>query len=152
MPPVIDANVLIHGRGKYQFDTAYTVPEVMEEMKSSGAKLKFDTNEIDVQEPSGQSLKRVQEKADEINADTSEADERLVALALELEEQVITDDKGVQNLALHLEVEFRPFMREPIEEKRRWITVCENCGAEVSGDECNRCGSSQLRRKPGQCS
>ncbi|MFB6292357.1 MAG: NOB1 family endonuclease [Candidatus Nanohaloarchaea archaeon] len=152
MPPVIDANVVIHGRGSYRFESAYTVPEVMDEMESSEARIKFDTNDIEVREPSSEYVKKVWRKSEEINARTSEADEKLLALGIELGEPVVTDDRGVQNLALHLDAEFRSFMQDPVEEKRSWAVVCENCGSKVEGDSCDRCGSSQLRRKPGQYS
>lgn len=152
MRPVIDANVLMHGRRNYDFRKAYTVPEVMDELESDESKLKADTLDLDVRQPSEDSMEDVEEKADEIFAKVSEADKSLVALALDLDEKLITDDKDLQNLASHLDVDFEAFMGDEIEEKLEWKKVCSNCGEEVSSPPCPRCGSDQVRRKLDQCS
>ncbi|MFB6147248.1 MAG: NOB1 family endonuclease [Candidatus Nanohaloarchaea archaeon] len=152
MKAVLDANVFIRGKGLPDFDRYYTVPVVMEELESSSSRLSFDTTQVEVREPDRVSLAEVEEKADEIHARTSEVDERLVALALETGSAVISDDMGLQNLASHLDVEFQSYLGDEIDEQRCWKMVCQNCGAEVEGERCGRCGSTQVQRKPGQCS
>lgn len=152
MPPVIDANVLIHGRGKYDFDTAYTVPAVRQEMESFDAEMTFQNLDIEVREPDEDELERVREVSNSINAETSTTDEKLLALALQLDKKIVTDDRGIQNLALHLDVNFESFMREEIDRKLSWKEVCDNCGGEMSNDKCSSCGSSRSRRKLDQCS
>lgn len=152
MRPVIDANVLMHGRRNYSFDRASTVPEVIGELESDESKLKADTLDLDVRRPSEASLEEVEEKVDEIFAKVSEADKALLALALDTGEKLITDDKDLQNLASHLDVDFEAFMGEEIDEQLRWKKVCGNCGGEVSSPPCPRCGSRQVARKLDQCS
>jgi UPF0271 protein len=148
MKPVIDANVVIHGRERHSFHEAYTVPEVFEEMRSSDAKRRMENLEITVQEPEEESLEKVQAKSGEINSPTSEADEKLVALADSLDTAVVSDDLAVQNLALHLGIDFQGYMEDEIDEKREWKVFCAACGEEVSSPPCSRCGSSEVRRKP----
>jgi rRNA maturation endonuclease Nob1 len=152
MRPVIDANVLMHGRRNYDFDKASTVPEVMDELESSDSRLKADTLDLDVRRPSDEPQEKVQEKVDETFAKVSEADKALVALALDIGEKLITDDKDLQNLASHLDVSFEAFMGEEIDEELEWVKTCGNCGKTISSPPCPRCGSVQVRRRLDQCS
>jgi rRNA maturation endonuclease Nob1 len=144
---VIDANVIIHGRADKKFSKGYTVPEVLEEMKSSGASMKADLLDLQVSQPDPEILREVQDKAEEIDAATSETDEKLLALALTLDQELVTDDKDLQNLGLHLDAEIEGFMEDEIDEKLEWKKVCSNCGREVSTPPCPRCGGQQVRRK-----
>lgn len=152
MRPVIDANVLMHGRRNYNFRKASTVPKVMDELESDKSRLKAETLDLDVRRPSDSSLKEIEEIVNEIFAKVSEADKSLVALALDQNEKIITDDKDLQNLASHLGVNFEAFMGDKIEEQLDWKKVCSNCGKEISTLPCSRCGSDQVRRKLDQCS
>lgn len=147
MRPVIDANVLMHGRRNYNFKKAYTAPQVMDELESEDSKLKADTLDLDVKRPSNSSMDRVEEKVDEIFAKVSEADKALLALALDAGEKLITDDKDLQNLASHMDVEFEAFIGEEIDEELEWVKTCGNCGEEISSPPCPRCGSDQVRRR-----
>jgi len=144
---VIDANVIIHGRADKKFSEAYTVPEVLEEMKSRGAGMKADLLDLQVSQPDPKMLKEVHDKAEEIDAATSETDEKLLALALTLGRELVTDDKDLQNLGLHLDADIEGFMEDKIEKKLEWKNVCSNCGHEVSTPPCPRCGGQQVRRK-----
>lgn len=147
MRPVIDANVLMHGRRNYDFSKAFTVPEVMDELESGSSQLRADTLNLEVREPSDESRDAVGEKAEEIFARVSEADRALLALALDTEEKLITDDKDLQNLASHLDVSYEAFMGDEIDEELEWLKTCGNCGAEISSSPCPRCGSDQVRRR-----
>jgi len=152
MRPVIDANVLMHGRRNYNFRKASTVPQVIDELESSDSRLKADTLDLDVRRPSEDSMEQVEDKADEIFAKVSKADKALLALALDSGEKLITDDKDLQNLASHLDISFEAFLGSEIDEQLEWKKVCSNCGEEVSNPPCPRCGSGQVRRKLDQCS
>lgn len=145
--PVIDANVIIHGRAGEEFSKAFTTPSVLEEMKSSEASLKADIMELEIEIPDRNTVNKVKEKAREIGANTSETDEELLALALTLDKKLVTDDKDLQNLGLHMGAEIDGFMDDRIEEKLEWKTVCSNCGTEISSPPCPRCGETQTQRK-----
>jgi UPF0271 protein len=147
MVRAVDANVVFHGRGELGQDELVTVPEVMDEIRSSMGKFKADSLNLRSVQPSGESVEKVERKSREINSPTSEADERLVALAMDRGIKLMSDDRALQNLALHLDVEFEGFLDNAVEEKREWKMVCENCGREVDSPPCS-CGSSSLRRKP----
>jgi rRNA maturation endonuclease Nob1 len=147
---VVDANVLIHSRAQFPFKEALIPPSVEKEIKSQMAEFKAQKLELEVFQPSETVLEKVVEKSGKINSPTSEQDEEALALALERDIPLVTDDKALQNLSLHLDADFQGFNTEEVSEKRRWKTVCENCGKEVSSPPCPRCGDRSLRRKRDQ--
>lgn len=147
MQAVIDTNVLVHSRGNVDFDQVYVVPEVIEEVKSARGKNILSSLEYEVLEPTEAEVKEVQELADELNSPTSDTDEKLVALAKERDMTLVTDDKAMQNLCLHLDVDFEGFHDPDLEDKYQWKKLCANCGNDLSTLPCPRCGSRQLRRK-----
>lgn len=149
---VVDANVFIHGRGSYPFSKAITVQEVVDELQSNHGKNMLRNVTYEVRKPSEESFENVKNKSESINSPTSAADEKLLALAMDVEEVILTDDIALQNLALHLELDFQGFIEDKIEKKFRWKKLCKNCGNKVSGDRCSSCGSTRLRRKQVHCS
>jgi len=149
---VVDANVFIHGRGSYPFSKAITVQEVIDELQSDHGKNMLRNVNYEVRRPSEESFEKVKSKSESINSPTSEADEKLLALAADLEEIVLTDDIAMQNLALHLDLDFQGFLEDEINERFRWKKICKNCGSKVSGDKCSSCGSTRLRLKQVRCS
>jgi UPF0271 protein len=149
---VVDTNVILHGRGEFDFEEIYLIPEVIEEVESSHGRNVTRNLDYSVSEPKESSVSEVTEKAKELNSPTSEVDERVLALALELDDFLITDDKALQNLALHLGVVVNGFHDPVLDEKFKWVKKCDNCGNEVSSPPCPRCGSRQIRRKQVRCS
>ncbi len=144
---VLDANVFIRGRSNLEFDEFYTVPEVVEELESSKSRLNFDVRDVKVESPSREVLDDVRERSSAVGAATSDTDERLLALAIDLDMVLVTDDMDLQNLAMHLDADFQSYMGEEVEEKLSWVKVCDNCGSQVEGSKCPRCGSTRFRRK-----
>lgn len=143
---VLDANVLIHTRGQYPYEKVLIPPSVHQEVRSEISQLKMEKLDLKVERPSEGSLKKVKEKSQEIYSPTSDQDEEALALAVEKEIPLVTDDKALQNLVLHLGADFETFNSDKISEKREWEKKCENCGSNVSGSQCGLCGSTSLRR------
>lgn len=152
MAAVIDTNVLLHGRGNLDHDKVFITDGVMEEVRSQRGKNVLRNFDYEVFNPSASAMEKVSEKADQLNSPTSETDEALVAAAMESGHILVTDDKAMQNLALHMDVDCEGFLDDMIDSKFRWEKVCSNCGNEVSSPPCPRCGSPQLRRKQVRCS
>jgi len=148
---VVDSNVFLHGRGGFGFGKVFLVPEVVEELKSSKGRNNLTNIDYVVRNPSEESLKVVKGKSGDINSPTSEVDEKLLALALDMGNILVTDDKALQNLALHLGVGFEGFLDEPASDKFEWIRLCRNCGSKVSGEDCGFCGSSEVLRRQVRC-
>ena len=144
---VVDTNVLIHGRGSFPFDKAYLVPEVLQEVKSEAAENMIENVDYDLVEPSEDSIRKVEEKSESLNSPTSQTDEKLLALAIDKGGTLLTDDKALQNLALHMQADFKGFIDDPLEKRFEWVIVCKNCGNRFSGSSCSMCGSSASKRK-----
>ena len=147
---IIDANVVIHGRGDLPYSKMLIPQKVYEEVKSDLSKLKLDSLGLNVLIPGKDVLDIVEEKKREINADVSEPDCSVAALGLERSAKVITDDKELQNLCWHLGVDFDSFLGEKISKKREFKILCDNCGYSLESmeDVCSRCGSTEANRKP----
>ena len=144
---VVDANVLIHSRAQFPFEQALIPPSIQKEIRSDISNFKMQKLDVQVIRPSEGSLKKVKDKSSEINSPTSNQDEEALALAMDREITLVTDDKALQNLALHFDHSFQGFNTDEVVEKRKWKLVCGNCGAEVSNLPCSVCGSSSGRRK-----
>lgn len=136
----VDTNVIIHGRGLN--DELITVPEVIEELKSRKASTSVHGFQVETYTPSSRCFEKVRDKANEINSKASEVDQKLLALAMERGIELITDDKELQNLGLHLGVDVSGFLDPVTEEKLTWKMVCPSCGKEKG---CS-CGVSLVRK------
>ncbi len=147
---VLDANVIIHSRGQIPVGKVYITEKVFEEIKSTSGRMVLGKLEYSKVNPSERSLDRVRDKSSEIKSPTSSEDESALALALDQDLSLVTDDKALQNLALHLEADFEGFNTDEVSEKRRWRKECDNCGNEVSDARCPSCGSHSVNRKRGQ--
>jgi UPF0271 protein len=78
----------------------------------------------------------------------SEADISIIALALQLEIVLITNDYAVANVASTLKIPVRSVASKGITHTRRWIAYCNACGRAFgpNAKECRLCGN-RLRRK-----
>ena len=78
----------------------------------------------------------------------SEADISIIALALQLEIVLVTDDYAVANVATTLKIPIKSVASKGITHKRRWIAYCSACSRAFgpNAKECRLCGN-RLRRK-----
>ncbi len=77
----------------------------------------------------------------------SPVDIDVIALALQENATIITDDYAIQNVAAHLGLKFESGEMRGIREKRKWKWRCESCGRYYSKfhETCPVCGG-RLRR------
>ncbi len=77
----------------------------------------------------------------------SSTDVDVLALALQENATIITDDYAIQNVASHLGIKFETAEMIGIKEKRKWKWRCESCGRYYSKkyESCPVCGG-KLRR------
>lgn len=126
MPTVLDASAFINSSLFDIRETYYTIRDVLEELKDlrskSLAESALYSGKLIVREPDEISVKRVVDKAKEVGSygHLSETDIRVLALAIDLKADIMTDDFTIQNLAKHLNVEFMGVMRGEIKEKKRF--------------------------------
>jgi endoribonuclease Nob1 len=78
----------------------------------------------------------------------SEADISIIALALQLEIVLVTNDYAVANVATTLKIPIRSVAGKGITHTRRWIAYCSACDRAFgpNAKECRLCGN-RLRRK-----
>jgi UPF0271 protein len=137
---VLDANVFIHGASRQlpeEFSNPVTVPAVTAELESDAAGRRFDVEDIPVYAPADDAVATVEDAAADRGDDLSDTDIQVVALALERDAVVVSDDYGVQNVAAALDVTYTGFLQGEITEEIQWTYRCTNCGETVELEEAN---------------
>jgi UPF0271 protein len=130
---------------------ACTTPSVVEELRDLRSKCRFETllaTGLIVMEPSDPSRARVRKAARETGDAPvlSPTDVDLLALALDLEGTVVTDDFAIQNVAqrLRIPVEVIQHRRAKF---RQWKYRCSGCGRYFKNEgTCEFCGAP-IKRK-----
>ena len=124
----------------------YTVPGVISELKKyKDPRLKYWDEFIEVKEPSQEFIDTI-EKASASSGDDlrlSPVDKSVLALAIETESTVLTDDYSIQNLAKILKISFRGVGMKEIDEVINWTYKCPGCRKEWDKNypDCPICGS-----------
>lgn len=132
----------------------FTTSKIFEEIKHikknhQAVQILLDTERLKIRDPSVaqiQKIKKKAEKSGDVN-ELSEADFSVLALCVELEGDLVTDDFALSNLAKLLGVKINPIMTQGIKQIRRWVLYCPGCQQEfVKGTSCQNCGTT-LKRK-----
>ncbi len=78
----------------------------------------------------------------------SQEDISIIALSLQLEAELITDDFTVSNVAKNLNLRVIPIMTSGIKNVVTWVYYCQGCRTNFSKiTECPNCGN-KLKRRP----
>jgi UPF0271 protein len=147
VPFVLDASALLAGKDLL-LEEMYCTPQVLEEVKGKDPTTQLMSmieTRVEVRSPSNES----EMKVDEIAGRTgdakrlSPADVGVVALAIDLNATIITDDYSIQNVANELNLDYRGLSFPDITKKIEWGYRCVGCGKrfEEAMDECPICGS-----------
>lgn len=142
---VADASALIGGFPYSGIRTLFISPLVEAELQGlEGVDLLKAAN-LEVREPTSSSVEKVEDAARETGDDArvSEADIEVLALALELDLPILTDDYSIQNLAHHLGMAYIPVGEKGITRKIEWTYRCKGCGKyfDERVETCPVCGS-----------
>ncbi len=106
-----------------------TVPEVVEEVRSKRALLEnVPAPPLSIRSPEKKFLLEVHDATISTGDALSDADEKVIALAIQENGAVLSDDYGVQNVCRHLGVGFMPMSREGIKEEWHYVYRCRGCG------------------------
>jgi UPF0271 protein len=129
----------------------FTTPSVVAELRTLSSKSRYEVllaGGLIVQEPQEEERARIIAAA----ARTGDApvlsstDVDVIALALELDATLVTDDFAVQNVALHLSVSVQPVAQRPAK-IRQWRYRCTGCGRYFPQDgPCPICGAPVKRK------
>jgi UPF0271 protein len=152
---ILDATALRSGVVISGEDEWYTTPSVIEEIRrgkmAKDIEILRDVS-IKITSPKQEvitEVKRAAETTGDISR-LSETDIEVLALALELEALIFTDDYSIQNLAMVLSIEYQPGVEKGITEIFKWESKCSGCARTFDGqkDTCPVCGSDlKLVRK-----
>jgi UPF0271 protein len=132
----------------------FTVPEVVAEVREDRKELRFAVSlGLVVREPDAPFVGRIEEAAEK-SGDIfrmSGVDVKLLALALELEGVLITDDYSMQNTAALVGIRFESRGERGITRVETWYHRCRYCGVyqERHYPDCPICGGPmRTTRKP----
>jgi endoribonuclease Nob1 len=125
--------------------------EVKHIKKSQGAiEVLLESNSLQILNPDKKSTEKVFSAARRTGdyPRLSEADISIIALALQLEVPLITDDYAVANVATTMKIPVKSLATRGITHTRKWMTYCSACGRTfgATAKECRLCGNA-LRRK-----
>ena len=151
---VLDATAFYVGIPFSSNDSFMTTSLVYKEIEHIKAKqgaldMLQQTNRLQVRDPEKENIKVVNDAAEKTGdkKTISEQDVSIIALSLENEIELITDDFAVTNVAKQLGVKTSSLMTKGINIVGKWISYCAVCGKEFSKErECPICGS-KLNRK-----
>ncbi len=142
---VLDSSAIIEGFIPPGDAEIYITPGVESEVKKKG----LDFSIYRVVSPSRYNTKLVVKAAKETGdfPVLSAVDMELLALALQLDATIITDDYAIQNVAAHLKLDFQGLHQDGIKEMRKWKWKCTSCGRYFNKhyDVCPVCGG-ELKR------
>lgn len=152
---VLDTSVLYYGKDLPQGFECVITPGVVRELDKEGMSARLEllmATRVRVSSPSDRSLRKVNEESEKTGDSRrlSEADKELLALALDLGYELITDDYSIQNLARAMGIPARGFDQKGITEVFEWQAKCKGCGKLFPADVrvCDVCGTeTRTRRK-----
>ena len=105
-------------------DDCFTIQEVVDELKDFKSKQLAEaalaSKKLKTSQVSPVALELVKQKAYDVGSlnNLSETDLKVIALALQLNAKLITDDFTMQNLADHIGLKYEGVMRGEIKEKK----------------------------------
>ncbi len=150
---IVDANIFVEGLPPGMLGVEYELlmpPEVEYEIRSKGAEAPLDlaiSAGLRICSPTEHFMEIVERAARKTGDDLrlSYADRVLLALALEEEGEIMTDDYSVQNLAQVLGIPIKRGLQKGIEQVFRWQKKCTGCGKAFeegsTEKDCPVCGS-----------
>lgn len=108
----------------------------------------IDTKRLLIQQPNHIHVKKAKDTAEKTGDLTSLSNEDIssIALSLELEAELLTDDFAVSNVARNLGIEVIPIMTKGIKTVGRWIHYCSACGISSKKLTCANCGNKLTKK------
>jgi UPF0271 protein len=104
--------------------------------------MRLEAMELSIVEPRQEFRELVESKARETGdlSRLSKPDLELLALAKQIDGTLLTDDRGVQNMALKLGLRFLPVQRVPVRKPAKLGMFCPACKRFFEAKVCPVCG------------
>jgi len=155
---ILDSSFFLSGLSPPKGDL-YTVPQVVEEVRSGRKELIFaESLGLRILESSYRAIELVKEESKRTGDITrlSETDIQLLALALDLKGVLLTDDYSMQNTAMSMGIAYEALAQKGIRKLETWYYRCAYCGRYLENSkwekhrECEICGGPMrsTRRPP----
>ncbi len=144
---MLDSGALLNTPSFLHLHGAAIPPSVADEIKTRAPLLDayVENGIVRIEQPEQRYVSRVKKVAREAGEldKLSKTDIDVLALALQLDATLVTDDYHVQNVAAVLGIPFEGVTGE-IKEQRRWVKRCSACGKTFPytyrGKRCPHCG------------
>jgi len=151
---ILDASAFYAGVPFRSSEDCYTTSLVYEEIKHikknhDALGTLLETNRLKIREPDSESEKDAIKSSKDTGdfPQLSKQDISIIALAIQMKGQIISDDFAISNVAKNLGLEIMPIMTKGIKDVGKWIHYCPGCRTNhTTGKECPMCGTS-LKRK-----
>ena len=144
---ILDASALINA---HPFRVGYTVQAAIDEIRDLETSRMIGNlvmaRKLILLEPGEKSVKTVRETAEKTGDTLSKTDTLLLALALDKNAVIVTDDYGIQNVAKKLGVKFEPAEQKGIRHHYVWMRYCPACRKFRKGMKCGTCGTTTRRK------
>ncbi|HEX54588.1 MAG: ribonuclease VapC [Candidatus Altiarchaeales archaeon] len=150
---ILDTSGILRSRLDFSNFRYHITNSVLHELKDENVKAAIESaiksGNVILSEASDEYVAKVIEKARETGdiMKLSNTDIEILAVALEKNLSIVTDDYSIQNVASHLNLDYEPVTQNGIKRSVKWKKICPFCDREYHSDkkECDVCGS-KLRR------
>ena len=151
---ILDASAFYAGVPFRSSNDCYTTSLVYDEIKHikknhDALGTLLETNRLKIREPDKESTKTAIMAAKDTGdfPQLSKQDISIIALCIEMNGEIISDDFAISNVAKNLGLKISPIMTQGIKDVGKWIHYCPGCRTNhTNKKECPMCGTP-LKRK-----
>ena len=151
---ILDASAFYAGVPFRSSDIWYTTNVVFDEIKHikknhDALGTLLETNRLKIREPDAEATKTATDAAKKTGdyPQLSKQDMSIIALCIQNQGEIITDDFAISNVAKNLGLKISPIMTKGIKDVGKWVHYCPGCRTNHNtGTECPACGTP-LKRK-----
>ncbi len=151
---ILDASAFYAGVPFRSSSDCYTTSLVYDEIKHikknhDAIGMLLETNRLKIREPSKESIKAAVKAAKSTGdfPQLSKQDISIIALCIEMNGEIISDDFAISNVAKNLSLKISPIMTQGIKDVGKWVHYCPGCRTNHTNvKECPMCGTP-LKRK-----
>ena len=151
---ILDASAFYAGVPFRSSDDYYTTSLAYDEIKHIKKNhdvlgTLLETNRLKIREPDKESTETAIKAAKDTGdfPQLSKQDISIIALCIEMNGEIISDDFAISNVAKNLGLKISPIMTQGIKDVGKWIHYCPGCRTNhINKKECPMCGTP-LKRK-----
>ena len=151
---ILDASAFYAGVPFRTSNDCYTTTLVYDEIKHikknhNALGTLLETNRLKIREPGQKSINAAVQAAKNTGdyPQLSKQDMSIIALCIETQGEIITDDFAISNVAKNIGLKISPIMTKGIKDVGKWIHYCPGCRTNhPNGVECPIC-ATPLKRK-----